>query len=121
MYIAIGVAAFFALMFLMANRLKDHEACQPEDKPLEDEKDNGVTLYEAWAFKNKDNPPSKEKHIKREMRLEHAEAEIQAGKRRPIFHGGCLRCTQEGLTECRTCQYLAAEWNLPDKSNYREV
>lgn len=57
MYIAIGIAAFFALMFLAANLLKDHEACNPEEEwdgttDVEVHWDNGTERKSWYGDKN---------------------------------------------------------------------
>lgn len=45
------------------------------------------------------------------------------GGKKPIFHGGCLKCNsleKNGIIRCMGCQYFQADWNKPDLSNYKD-
>ena len=46
---------------------------------------------------------------------------INKAKEQIIFHGGCHGCTQQAKTKgtdiCKGCQYLNADWRLPDLNN----
>jgi len=47
--------------------------------------------------------------------------QINKSKKQMIFHGGCHGCTQQsgptGTEICKGCQYLNANWSLPDLNN----
>jgi hypothetical protein len=39
-------------------------------------------------------------------------------KDKQVFHGGCMGCIRPetyGIGDCRGCQYLNADWSLPNK------